>query len=123
MVNKCRDFGRTEFMEAKARDQQALGEPEAEYRLFQPAEELSRRHEHYRRYPGIVNPQALVDVLKISSISSSDNRSASPKTIIAGRPDSSPAAPVFAKAVKRARRNRSTSRRPSSGSYRKPTTV
>ncbi len=63
-MNKRWDFVGGEFMEAKARDEQALGEPEAEDWPFQPAEELRIRQEHYRRYPVITNTRALVDVLK-----------------------------------------------------------
>jgi hypothetical protein len=64
MVNKRRDFVSAELMEAKARDQQALGEPGAEHWLLQPGEELGARQKYSRHCPVIANPQPLVDVAK-----------------------------------------------------------
>src|SRR6516162_7463749 len=64
MVNKGLDFVRAEFVEPQTRDQQAFGEPGAEHRLLQPAQELSRGQEYCRHDPVIADLRALVDIGK-----------------------------------------------------------
>jgi hypothetical protein len=64
MVNKRWDFVCAELVEANARDEQALREPGAESRFFQPGEEFGRCKEYYPGYPVIANPRGLVEMVK-----------------------------------------------------------
>src|SRR5215467_9925626 len=99
MVNERGNFVGAKFMEADARNKQALSKPDAKRRVLQPGKEFGTGQEDCCRYLMVTSPSVLVEMLKICSICLSEYRSVSQKTTNAGSWKSGEAATLGGKEV------------------------